>query len=238
MKKGMADSAYRHRTAHVTDLPLFPLNVVLFPGITLPLHIFEPRYREMIENCLKRKSPFGVLLIDKGDQVGAPAIPHRVGTTAQIRRVKRYADGAMDIQVVGIQRFRVEELDYSRSYLRAGVQQMPVLNGATRSAAELAARVRPKLCEYIDLLAHAHSTDHELGYIPHEPKALAFLIAASMQVSNETKQTLLELPGVPEMLAQELRLLSHEMQLIRYMVDTHESIVAMSGGTTGYLFPN
>lgn len=238
MKKGIADSVNRHRTAHVTDLPLFPLNVVLFPGITLPLHIFEPRYREMIDHCLEKKSPFGVLLIDKGREVGAPAIPHRVGTSAQIRRVKRHADGTMDIHVVGIQRFRAVDLDYSKSYLSAGVQQMPVINGATRSAALLATKVRPKLCEYVDLLAHAHSADHELGYIPHDPKTLAFLIGASMQISNETKQTLLELPGVPEMLAQELRLLSHEMQLIQHMVDTHESIVAMSGGNSGYLFPN
>lgn len=238
MAKGLPHSVDKHPAAHVMDLPLFPLNVVLFPGMTLPLHIFEPRYREMIDFCLDKDRPFGVVLINKGQQIGGPAIPHRIGTTARIRRTKRHADGRMDIHTVGVQRFRVQELDYSKSYLSASVQQMPILNGATRLASSLASKVRPKLAEYIDLLCRAHDTDSTMGYVPHDAKTLACLIASSLQISNVKKQALLELTGIPEMLGQEYRLLSEETQLIEHMLATHESIADMSSGASGYLFPN
>ena len=64
------------------EMPLFPLNVVLFPGMVLPLHVFEPRYREMINHCIEEEKPFGVVLIDEGQEVGGPAAPRLVGTAA------------------------------------------------------------------------------------------------------------------------------------------------------------
>src|SRR5271157_1579154 len=92
------------RTMRPERIPLFPLNVVLFPGEQLPLHIFEPRYRRMVRECLDSKSPFGMLL----------ALPDgivRVGCTAEILEViKRYEDGRMDIVTVGRSPFRVVEL--------------------------------------------------------------------------------------------------------------------------------
>ena len=67
-----------------SDLPLFPLNTVLFPGMVLPLHIFEERYKLMINHCLEEERPFGVLLIREGKEVGSGAVPYQVGTTTMI----------------------------------------------------------------------------------------------------------------------------------------------------------
>ncbi len=226
------------RVADVMDLPLFPLNVVLFPGMLLPLHIFEDRYQEMIGYCIERGKPFGVVLNEKGIQSGAQALPARIGTTARIRRVQRHPDGCMDIQTIGVHRFRIEEFDHTRSYLTGSVRQIPIVNGATRSAGQLAQNLRPKLVEYMELLKLAHSADAELAYVPHDPKPLAFMVASSLQLKNADKQKLLELPGIPDMLQKEYRLLSKEILLLKHMISTQEEVAGMSTGSTGYLFPN
>ena len=87
-------------------LALFPLNTVLFPGMPLPLHIFEERYKIMIGRCIDEDRPFGVVLIQSGTEVGNPAVPHVVGTTALIAAVKRLEDGRMNLIAVGQERFR------------------------------------------------------------------------------------------------------------------------------------
>src|SRR5438046_1437349 len=91
-------------------LPLFPLNTVLFPGMPLRLHIFEERYRLMIGECVERKQPFGVVLIKAGREVGEPAEPRGVGTTALIAAMSRMDDGRMNLVAVGQERFRIDEL--------------------------------------------------------------------------------------------------------------------------------
>ena len=118
------------------ELPLFPLNTVLFPGMTLPLHIFEPRYRQMIERCLEDRSPFGVVLMANGAEPEQAALPHRVGTMARIIRVQREDDGRLYITASGIKRFRVEEFNYEHAYLSAQVRHMPFVNGGTQVAAD------------------------------------------------------------------------------------------------------
>ncbi|HEX4065764.1 MAG TPA: LON peptidase substrate-binding domain-containing protein [Acidobacteriaceae bacterium] len=96
-------------------IPLFPLDVVLFPGTALPLHIFEERYREMVGECIREEKPFGVVRAD-GDQMAL------VGCTARIVRVlQRYDDGRMDILCEGAQRFEIDGLDESRTFLQADV---------------------------------------------------------------------------------------------------------------------
>src|ERR671938_1253163 len=89
-------------------LPLFPLEqVVLFPGMSLPLRIFEERYKVMIGACQVTDQLFGVLLIRSGREVGEPAVPERVGCTARMLRVDRLPDGRMNILTIGEQRFRL-----------------------------------------------------------------------------------------------------------------------------------
>jgi Lon protease-like protein len=100
-------------------IPLFPLELVLFPGMPLPLHIFEPRYREMIAECVAGNAPFGVVRAERDGL----AI---VGCTAQVVRVlRRYPDGRSDILTQGIDRFEIEQLDNSRTFLQAQVDMLP-----------------------------------------------------------------------------------------------------------------
>jgi Lon protease-like protein len=97
-------------------IPLFPLDVVLFPGTALPLHIFEERYREMVGECLKEDKPFGVVRAD-GEKMAI------VGCTTKIVRVvERYSDGRLDILCEGMRRFEIEGLDESRKFLQADVE--------------------------------------------------------------------------------------------------------------------
>jgi len=220
------------------DMPLFPLNVVLFPGMMLPLHIFEPRYREMIERCVEEDIPFGVVLIEEGDEVGGSAKPYPIGTAARIVKVDRLADGGMNITAVGTQRFRILELDNSHSYLSAKVAQYPIVNGSTKAAVEMAHRVRPKIIEYVALLSEASQTELKLDRLPEDPTTLAFLVAIALQVDNMDKQKLLALAGVPEILDRERYLLSCELLLLRYMVETQGNLGEMSSGPTGYIFAN
>lgn len=232
------DGEHEEKRIDLMEMPLFPLNVVLFPGMVLPLHIFEPRYREMINRCIEEEIPFGVVLIEEGHEVGGPAKPHSVGTAARIVKVETAPDGTMNVTVVGMQRFRILELDHSHSYLSAKVAQYPIVNGSTKAAVEMVYKVRPKIIEYVSLLSKASQTELKLDRLPEDPTTLAFLVAIALQVDNRDKQELLSLPGVPEMLNRERYLLSCETLLLQYMIDTQESLAEMSSGPTGYIFEN
>ncbi len=233
-------AGWRHEqgTVEIMDMPLFPLNVVLFPGMVLPLHIFEDRYREMINHCIETKSPFGVVLIANGTRAGIAVKPHAVGTAAHIRRVQKMPDGRMSIITVGKQRFRIEEVDHSKSYLTATVRHMPVVNGATRQAQQLTEEVRPMILEYVELIAKASQSEVKLTNLPTDPKGLALMVGIALQVNNDEKQSLLELPGIPQMLTREQHLLSREILITRHMVDTQPAIEKLGFGPTGYAFPN
>lgn len=234
-----ADPASLSVQDRIMELPIFPLkHVVLFPGMVIPLHIFELRYREMINRCIDEHLPFGVVLIEEGAEVGAAAKPHRVGTAARIVRVERLEDGRMNITTIGTQRFRILELHTTHSYLTATVRHFPVVNGGTQLAADLSERVRPQVLEYVALLSKAANVNLTLDRLPEDPLTLAMLIAISLQVSDKDKQHLLEAAGVPEMLALESRLLTRELLLLQYMIATREDVQMLNSGPSGYVFPN
>ena len=111
-------------TAQLTELPLFPLNTVLFPGGRLPLRIFEQRYMDMAKACLRDGSPFGVCLIREGREVGAPAIPAAVGTLARIGAWDMPQLGVLHITALGEQRFRILERRVEPNGLARGSIQM------------------------------------------------------------------------------------------------------------------
>jgi len=219
-------------------LPLFPLRLVLFPGMMLPLHIFEPRYREMIHHCLETQSPFGVVMIRDGKESGGGADPYEIGAAARITKVEKQADGRMNIMAVGTRRFRIESLDHSRSYLSAEVSHFPMLNGNTTQALAMSNRIRPKILRYVELLAKATGAQLKLAQLPEDPTVLAMLIGIAMQVNMAEKQKILALAGVPEMLDWENFFLARELQLLQYTLDTQSRVLAMSSGPTGYIFPN
>jgi Lon protease-like protein len=138
----------------VIEIPLFPLRSVLCPGVALPLHIFEERYRLMISRCIERGEPFGVILLRQGREVG----PIRgevaaVGTTAAIRRAGTYPDGRLDILTVGQQRFRLEAVDNTREpYLVGQVSLLDEPSGPPEEASKRAALVGERFLEYLRLL--------------------------------------------------------------------------------------
>ncbi|HSE49130.1 MAG TPA: LON peptidase substrate-binding domain-containing protein [Terriglobales bacterium] len=159
-------------------LPLFPLEVVLFPGVPLPLHIFEPRYQEMIGECLRDRTEFGVVRV-VNDGIAA------AGCTAAILDViKRYDDGRMDILTEGRRRFETIALDQERSFLRGEVaffDDEP--SEASTTAAQRAIRL------YLDLLALA---DVEAENPPEPGPNLSFLITSGLPLELDFKQQLLE----------------------------------------------
>jgi Lon protease-like protein len=143
------------------QIPLFPLHTVLAPGIALPLHVFEERYRLMVRHCLDESTPFGVVLIRDGSEV-APRDGGQqelsiagVGTFAEIREASRYADGRWDLLAVGTSRFVVREVrTNAEPYLVAEVQPFPDEPGAgdPEVAEELAGRVTRRFVDYLRLL--------------------------------------------------------------------------------------
>jgi Lon protease-like protein len=142
------------------QIPLFPLHTVLAPGIALPLHIFEERYRQMVRHCLDTSSPFGVVLIRGGSEVApSDGTPRElaiagVGTAAEIREASRYADGRWDLLVVGTSRFVVRDVHTDvASYLVADVDPFPDAPVGDLEATEaLAGRVTRRFVDYLRLL--------------------------------------------------------------------------------------
>lgn len=221
------------------DLPLFPLNLVLFPGQQIPLHIFEPRYREMIGYCLENDSPFGIILLREGSDTGPLAAePHTVGTAARITEAKRMPDGRMYITVTGTKRFQVKSFNNSRSYLSGEVVHYPIVNGSTLQATKVAQLVRPRILEYVEALSAATNSQLPLNRLPEDPTSLAFLIAMALQISNEEKQKLLTLQSIPDMLTRENYLLWREVSLLNYMIQSQDEVLSQTSGPTGYLFTN
>jgi len=145
----------------VIEIPLFPLRSVLCPGVALPLHIFEERYRLMVNRCIERGESFGVVLLREGTEVGpARGELAAVGTTAAIRRAGAYPDGRLDILTVGQQRFRIEDVDnVSEPYLIGRVSLIDEPTGAPEAVADRAAEVGQRFLEYLELLQPAGDAD-------------------------------------------------------------------------------
>jgi hypothetical protein len=143
------------------DLPLFPLHTVLCPGIALPLHVFEERYRLLVARCLDRAEPFGVVLIRQGREVGPlEGRIARVGTTAVIREAGHYPDGRYDLVTVGDQRFHIESLAAGdEPYLVADVSYLDEPIGDGDTARGLSERVSRRFLRYLEALQPALADD-------------------------------------------------------------------------------
>jgi Lon protease-like protein len=136
------------------ELPLFPLHAVLCPGMAMPLHIFEERYRELVRHCLETSSPFGVVLIRDGREVGGGSISFSaIGTLAEIRSADRYPDGRYDLLVVGTGRFAIDDVSVDeRSYLVATATELDEDVGNEEMARTLANRATRRFVGYLELL--------------------------------------------------------------------------------------
>jgi Lon protease-like protein len=162
-------------------IPLFPLNVVLLPGADLPLHIFEPRYRQMVKNCLEEKSEFGMLL-------SLPKGVARVGCTAEILDVvKRYDDGRMDILTAGRAPFRVVELFTEDPLLEGHVDYLEDRGSPAN------ARIQRELVELFEACHTMIFDDYPKNLEGASPDELSYLVAAALPMELLWKQQILEL---------------------------------------------
>ena len=167
-------------------LPLFPLNVVLLPGADMPLHIFEPRYRQMVRDCLETKTPFGMLLALPNGMAGT-------GCTAEILEVaNRYDDGRCDILTVGREPFRVIEL----------FSDEPLLRGEVDFLEDRAVSVNPRVSrELVDLYETCHTLifdDYPRDLDAGPETAMSYRIAAKLPMDLLWKQRVLELRSEAE----------------------------------------
>ena len=218
------------------DLPLFPLNTVLFPGMILPLHIFEERYKLMIQHCLDEDRPFGVSLIREGKEVGERAIPHAVGTSALIASVTRADGGRMNIITIGHERFRLRALGRERPYLVGDAEPWPLTGGAAERIQAHVAPMSALLRQYLTLLVQAQGHSIKIDELPQEPRTLALVIAIALQVPMLEKQHLLAQPDVARMLAAERAIMNREQLLLNHIIQTQSD--QWEGGHSGYLAKN
>jgi Lon protease-like protein len=205
-------------------MPLFPLGTVLYPGLVLPLHIFEERYRQLVRDLLAGPEPqrFGVIAIREGRETGIAGISslHEVGCTATLRQVEEYEDGRYDLVTVGTQRFRLVELDESQPYLQAEVDLLAEVTGDEATAALAARAVQNAFRGYLDALSARGAGQISIPDLPDEPLLLSYLVAASMIVELPDKQNLLAEPDAVRRLAAERGMLAKETTMLRRLPST------------------
>jgi Lon protease-like protein len=197
------------------DLRLFPLQSVLFPGMRLPLHVFEERYKIMVRECIEEDAPFGVVLIRSGSEVGSGAVPHQVGTTARIVQVEYLDEGKMNLFTMGEQRFRIVTVNTTSPYLRAEVDLLEPRTEAAPMPVELMDRAQASFREYLQTyLALSGQWTRGIA-LAQDPDAAADYIAARMDVPLPLKQELLEELSPEARLARELEVIAEELPDMR-----------------------
>ena len=195
------------------ELRLFPLNVVLFPRMPLPLRIFEERYKLMISECVEASAPFGVVMIREGKEVAGPAKPYEIGTTARITRVEKLEEGRMNLSTVGERRFRIVDTVHEQPYLKGRVQFLPEESGDITE--DTLDKARELFGEYVRALAGLRGGWSREANIPQEVGLLSYSIAHYLDLPPLAKQRLLELPLVGERLQYEIPLLEGASRQMR-----------------------
>lgn len=216
---------------HKTIIPLFPLNIVLFPGMMLPLHIFENRYKTMIKECLAGDQIFGVVLA-KTQQAQAPNVAglyiddlYPIGTTARITAVEHLQDDRMNLITIGQERFIVKGIVSSKDdFLIGEVDPFPIaededpilIGGMMR-------KLRPMVQEYIDHLSSASGEDLSNAVLPNDPKTLAYLAGTAVQGPLADKQELLSAKSVGALIARTVNILERENKILAYMLKAYQA---------------
>lgn len=214
-------------SGRITEIPLFPLNLVLFPQMILPLHIFEGRYKEMINRCVHESQPFGIVLVSEVDADANRVETFPIGCTARIERVERLPDGCINIQVVGEERFRLLDT-HERMPYRTGVAEFfedaPSESEATFALTdEVQKLLKDFYTRYLSLMGHQLSEDADFG-LPDGPTSLSFVAARDLPVSNEEKQELLAERDVTARLSAEREALLREVTRLRRAEETMQIV--------------
>jgi uncharacterized protein len=211
-------------------LPLFPLGIVLYPGMVLPLHVFEDRYRQMVAALLDKPEPareFGAIAIRKGAEVGAGNARelHGVGCVARLREVTRRDDGRFDLVTVGTRRFRLIRTDDTLPYCQGEIEPLPedVLSGqegegqpdASARAAWAVRTVQAAFRDYLNAFADRAGAVVHVADVPDDPVLLSYAVAAGMIIDMPERQALLAAPDAISRLKAERALLTRERAMLR-----------------------
>lgn len=208
----------------MTNVPVFPLNAVIFPGVVTPLHIFEDRYRALVRDLLAVPDPadriFAVVAIREGYEVGdsehrrGVQSLHRVGTLVQLTEFERYDDGRFDIEVTGRQRIVLDAVESAGEYLTAEGDLVDDETDA-EGADDEATRTLAAFEEYRDALSRMRGGPVLAGPMPHDPAYLSYTLAATCLLSQSQRQDLLEAPDAITRLRMLRRSLAEEMRAMQ-----------------------
>lgn len=205
-------------TSNVIELPLFPLTV-LFPGTVLPLHIFEPRYRQMIAACERENKPLGIVL-PKPESTFMREVPHTIGTMAEIHNLERLEDGRYTLNAVGIKRFRILNENRDNAYISATVE--PYEEDVVTEELDLASatqQARKMFEEYLAMLLEEVNEPDVQANLPDESEDLSYFIASFlMNIEGAQKQQFLEMTSTYQRLHEEITILRREVPFMRQIL--------------------
>jgi ATP-dependent Lon protease len=227
----MSEATDKVRGVH--DLPLFPLPVVLFPGVPLPLHIFEPRYRQLLSDIRLNKNLFGLAYLDTTtSETEIPPVGH-VGCVAEVTETQSFADGRSNILTIGVIRYRIDAyVERGDPYLVAQVsyfedeeEDQALLSETSREVAETFTRI----AQAVRTINDERATLPDISNT--EPQRLSFLVAAAMEIEADVKQELLELRSTSERLERLRAMLNIAVKGYEERARIHE--LAKSNGHSG-----
>lgn len=202
-----------------TRLRLFPLSAVLFPGAALNLHIFEPRYKQMIGECIDRGEGFGVVLINEGDEADDPLVePYRIGSVAEIVDVTPLPFGRFYISTVGRQRFRITHIISREPFFTVEAELLDEDVPEDTALEDLSQQVRVLFAEYLGLIVE-FSGEQSLINLPADPESTSFAVGDALQVADTMKQRLLEIDSTQQRLTVELGFLRRLLPQLRKMLE-------------------
>ena len=182
------------------EIPLFPLpNLVLFPHVLVPLHIFEERYKVMINNCIDRDEVFGVVLLRSGAETESEDTIHRLGVTARVVRVERLENGRMNILTEGESRFRIRRLTHQEPFWMGTVDLFDDID-TPHSVESLYDEVAELYRKLEELGAKLGSSDEADAALPESAIDLSYMISYVLEIESDEKQKLLEMTSTAERL--------------------------------------
>ena len=210
------------------EIPLFPLpNLVLFPNIVVPLHIFEERYKLMINGCVDRDEAFGLVLLRSGSDEETEDTIHRVGVTARVAEVERLDDGRMNILCQGETRFRIYRFTQQKPFWKASVDFFEDdERHATESLYDQVAELYRGVAE---LSAKLSGSERAELTLPESAPDLSYMVSYVLDIDSEEKQKLLEMNSAAERLRM---LIAHLTETLRKLEQqrTYKDVVAKVRG--------
>lgn len=199
----------------MVKIPIFPLNTVLFPGIPLNLFIFDHQYLSMMDHCINKRSPFGVLLDEhEASSLDPQWSAHLIGCTATVLHKHSLPDGGINLVAVGEKRFRLIDLDRSGQYLIGEVELLQNPQAEPETLEGLAVKLRGWIRRYDEMLRRVDLIQLAKVQLPEEPVMLAYMGAFILQIMPQQKQLLLEEQQADTLLKSCLAFYRRELSLL------------------------